>query len=61
MKLFINARRNGYSPEQCGKTITVEEMIEYLEQFEPDTEIYISNDNGYTYGNIDEQCFEECE
>jgi hypothetical protein len=61
MKLFIEGRRNGYSPDQCGRTMTVGELIEYLEQFDYETEIYLSNDNGYTYGNITESSFEESE
>ena len=54
MKIYLEGRRNGYSTEQCGKTFTVRELIEYLENnFEEDDEIYLKNDNGYTYGNID--------
>lgn len=50
--LFINANRNGYSPEQCGHTLTVGELINYLQELDEDTKIYVSNDNGYTYGSI---------
>ena len=59
MKLFIEGRRNGYSPEQCGKTMTVGELIEFLEQFDEETEVFLNNDNGYTYGNITESSFQE--
>lgn len=59
MKLYIEGRRNGYEPEQCGRTMTVGELIAFLEDFDEDTEIYLNNDNGYTYGNIDEQSFIE--
>lgn len=58
MKLFIEGRRTGYSPEQCERTFTVKELIEWLDQFEDDTEVYLKNDNGYTYGNIDDYSFE---
>ena len=61
MKLFIEGRRNGYSTDQCGRTMTVGELIAYLEQFDEDTEVYLNNDNGYTYGNITESSFEESE
>lgn len=61
MKLFIEGRRTGYSPEQAGSTMTVREMIEWLEQYDEDTEIFIKNDNGYTYGNIDNWSFSEDE
>lgn len=59
MKLFIEGRRNGYSTEQCGRTMTVGELIALLEQFDEDAEVYLNNDNGYTFGNIDENSFEE--
>ena len=58
-RLYIEGRRNGYDPEQCGETMTVAELIEYLEQFDGDTEVYLKNDGGYTYGNITEASFEE--
>ena len=59
--LFIQNVRSGYNSEQCGYTMTVAELIEYLEQFEEDTKIYISNDNGYTYSPIRESNFFENE
>ena len=60
-KLFIEGRRNGYSTEQCGNTMTVRELIEYLEQLEDDTEVYLNNDNGYTFGSITESSFSDNE
>ena len=30
--LFIDGKRSGYAPEQCGETMTVNELIERLEQ-----------------------------
>ena len=59
MKLFIEGRRNGYGTDQCGRTMTVGELIAYLEQFGEDTPVYLKNDNGYTYGNITNSSFEE--
>lgn len=61
MRVYIEGRRDGYNPEQCGKTMTVGELIAYLEQFEEDAEVYLSNDNGYTYGSITESSFAEDE
>ena len=52
MKVFINTKRNGYAPNQCGRTMTVGELIEVLENFDEEAEIYFRNDNGYTYGSI---------
>lgn len=59
MKLFIEGRRNGYGPDQCGRTMTVGDLIDYLSQFDEGTEIFLKNDGGYTYGNITESSFEE--
>lgn len=60
-ELFIEGRRNGYATEQCGETMTVGELIEYLSQFDEETKIYLKNDGGYTYGSITEDSFEEPE
>ncbi len=51
-KVFIDGRRDGYSPDQCGKTMTMGELISYLEDFDEDAKVYLKNDNGYTYGRI---------
>lgn len=59
--LYIEGRRNGYGPDQCGRTMTVSEMIDFLSQFDGDLPIYLNNDGGYTFGNIDEDSFSECE
>jgi hypothetical protein len=60
-KLFIEGRRNGYGPDQCGSTMTVGELIDFLKDFDEETEVFLKNDNGYTYGNIDTWSFEESE
>jgi len=52
--IFVEGNRNGYSPDQCGRTMTVGELIEMLEQFESDRLVYLRNDNGYTYGSVRE-------
>lgn len=52
--LFIEGNRNGYHPTQCGRTLTVGELIEILQEYDEDREIYLRNDNGYTYGSIKE-------
>lgn len=58
-KIFIEGRRNGYDTEQCGRTMTVGELIEYLEQFDEESPVYLNNDRGYTFGSITESSFEE--
>lgn len=52
--LFIRGNRNGYAPDQCGRTFTVGELIAMLEEFDEDTPVYLCNDGGYTYGSITE-------
>lgn len=53
--LFINGNRNGYGPEQCGRTMTVGELIELLSEIDEDRPVYLRNDGGYTYGSITER------
>ena len=50
--LFINSKREGYSIDQCGRTLTVAELIDILSAFDEDTLVYIRNDGGYTYGSV---------
>ena len=53
--LFIEGKRNGYGIDQCGRTLTVGELIELLSDYDEDTPVYLRNDNGYTYGSITER------
>lgn len=53
--LFIEGNRNGYDPEQCGRTMTVGDLIAFLSEFDEDRPVYLRNDNGYTYGSINER------
>ena len=59
MKLFINANRTGYAPDQISHTMTVAELISALEELPEDTPVYLKHDNGYTYGGITWQDLEE--
>lgn len=59
MTLFLDARRQGYTPKQCGKTMTVEDLISFLSNYDGDTPIYLRHDRGYTYGAISDYDFEE--
>lgn len=54
MKLFIEGKRNGYGIDQCGRTLTVGELIEILSDYDEETSVYLRNNNGYTYGRITE-------
>lgn len=60
-KLFIEGRRNGYNPNQCGRTMTVGDLIGLLEDYDENAPVYIINDNGYTYGSITEDSFSKHE
>ena len=35
--LYIDGRRNGYAPCQCGRTMTIGELIEFLQEFDEDS------------------------
>ena len=56
-RLFINGRRTGYDPEQCGRTMTARELIDYLENFDDETPVYLSYENGRVFGSIREEDF----
>ena len=61
MKLYINANRTGYAPDQIRHTMTVGELIDALREFDEDAQVYLKHDGGYTYGGITEWCFEDGE
>ena len=52
--IVLTTHREGYAIEQCGKTLTVGELIEQLEEYDEDTPVFFSNDDGYTYGAMSE-------
>ena len=60
-KLFIEGRRECYGTDQIRHTMTVGELIEYLQDFDEDTKVYLSNDKGYTYGSITYDSFRDDE
>lgn len=58
-KLLYQTFREGYGTGQIRTTMTVGELIGFLGNYDEDTPIYLSFDNGYTYGGITEDRFEE--
>ena len=60
-KILLQTNRTGYTPSQCGRTLTVGELIRILEDYDEETPIYFSNDDGYTYGNLDYDTVQEYE
>ena len=57
--LMIEGRREGYGPDQLRRTMTVGELMDYLSQFDEDMPVILNNDNGYTYGSITYESFED--
>lgn len=58
--LIYAASRDTYSAHASAKhTMTAGELARYFEQFAEETPVIISFDNGYTYGRILEDAFEE--
>ena len=57
--LYLEGRRNGYAPDQCGRTMTVGELIAFLQDFDEDLPVFLRNDRGYTYGSITARSFDE--
>lgn len=57
--LIITADREGYAIDQVKKTMTVGDLIAILECFDEDAPVYLSHDNGYTYGGITEEKIKE--
>ena len=51
-KLIYSTFREGYGIDQIRKTMTVGELISFLENYDVETPVYLSFDNGYTYGEI---------
>lgn len=61
-KLIYQTFREGYGIDQIRRTMTVSELIDFLGNYDEDTPIYLSFDNGYTYGGITENRFDDnCE
>ena len=58
-KLILNTMREGYAVDQIKRTMTVAELRNFLESYKDETPVYLSFDNGYTYGGINESYFEE--
>ena len=59
MKLLYNTSRDAYGIEDVLHTMTVGELVAHLQDYDPDTPVYLSFDSGYTYGGLDERGFEE--
>lgn len=54
-KIIINTMREGYGLDQIKRTMTAGELKALLDDYDDETPIYLSFDNGYTYGGITEE------
>lgn len=52
--VLIDTNRACYELAQCSDTLKVRDLIEILEEFDPEAPIVFRNDNGYTYGSLSE-------
>ena len=57
--LIMETERTGYSIDQIRQTMTVGDLIAFLSDYDEDTQIYTSQDNGYTFGGIEYDNFRE--
>ena len=57
-KLILNTMREDYAIDQIKRTMAVAELRNFLEGYDDETPVYLSFDNGYTYGGIIESNFE---
>lgn len=58
MPIVIDTFREGYGFDQISKTMTVKELIEFLQDFDEDEKVYLGFDRRWTYGGIREGMFE---
>lgn len=50
--LKIETAREEYAPQEVRNTMTVGELISFLQDYDEDMEVVLSFDRGYTYGGI---------
>lgn len=57
--VIISADREGYGIDQVRQTMTVGELVALLQDYDEDAPVYLSHDNGFTFGGITERKIEE--
>ena len=57
--LILNTFREGYALDQIKRTMTVGELISFLEDYDEDRPVYLAFDNHYTFGGITASRFED--
>ena len=58
-RVIIADDREGYGIDQVRDTMTVGELVALLQDYDEDAPIYLSHDNGFTFGGITERKIEE--
>ena len=51
-RVIIRANNEGYTHAQVRDTMTVGELISQLEQYDENSRVYLSFDDGYTFGGL---------
>lgn len=60
--IVFEAERRGYGIDQIAdRAMTVGELISILEDYDEDTLVVLSHDNGYTYGSLSSGMMGEAE
>lgn len=59
--ITLHTSRDAYNKDSVRRTMTVGDLISFLEDFDEDRKIYLSFDNGYTFGGVTEEQFEMSE
>lgn len=57
--LHIAVGREAYSPKDIGHTMTVGDLIDFLQEYDEDVKVFLINDNGYTFCHIGYDSFVE--
>lgn len=57
--LHIAVGREAYSPKDIGHTMTVGDLIDFLQEYDEDAKVFLSNDNGYAFCHIGYDSFTE--
>jgi len=60
-ELIIDAIVSGYSTDQIINTMTVEELRNFLKDFDNETKIFLSFNDGYSFGGLGKNNFDEIE
>lgn len=57
-RVIVSTCREAYSSDDIKNTMSVQDLIDFLnENYYGDEKIYLSFDNGYTYGSLQERSF----